>query len=35
LDVDAIRGLILLFSMIFFLVIAVVALLAVQPRTWK
>jgi hypothetical protein len=35
LDLDAVRGLALLFSVIFVLIMAVVALLAVQPRTWK
>jgi len=35
LDFDAVRGLVLLFSVIFVLVMAVVALLAAQPRTWK
>jgi hypothetical protein len=35
LDVDTVRGLVLLFGMIFLLVMAAVALLAVQPRTWK
>jgi hypothetical protein len=35
LDFDAVRGLILLFSVIFLFVMAVVALLAVQPRTWR
>jgi hypothetical protein len=35
LDFDTVRGLALLFSVIFVLLMAVVALLAIQPRTWK
>jgi hypothetical protein len=35
LDFDAVRGLALLFTVIFILLMAVVALLAIQPRTWK
>ena len=35
LDFDTVRGLALLFSVIFVLLMAVVALLALQPRTWK
>jgi hypothetical protein len=35
LDFDTVRGLALLFTVIFVLLMAVVALLAMQPRTWK
>jgi hypothetical protein len=35
LDFETVRGLALLFGVIFILVMAVVALLAMQPRTWK
>jgi hypothetical protein len=35
LDFDTVRGLAVLFSVIFILLMAVIALLAVQPRTWK
>jgi hypothetical protein len=35
LDFDVVRGLALLISVIFVLLMAVVALLAMQPRTWK
>jgi hypothetical protein len=35
LDFETVRGLALLFTVIFVLLLAVIALLAVQPRTWK
>jgi hypothetical protein len=35
LDFETVRGLTLLFSAVFVLIMAVVALLVVQPRTWK
>ena len=35
LDWETVRGLSLLFSVIFVLIMAVVAVLALQPRTWK
>jgi hypothetical protein len=35
LDFDTVRGLALFFSAIFVLIMAVVALLMIQPRTWK
>jgi len=35
LDFDVVRGLALLISVIVVLLMAVVALLAMQPRTWK
>ena len=34
-DFDTVRGLALLFSVVLVLILAVVALLAAQPRTWK
>lgn len=34
-DFDTVRGLALLFSVALVLILAVVALLAAQPRTWK
>ena len=34
-DFDSVRGLAVLFTIIFVLLMAVVALLAAQPRTWK
>jgi len=35
LDFDVVRGLAVLISVIFVLLMAAVALLAMQPRTWK
>jgi hypothetical protein len=35
LDWEAVRGLAMLFSVIFVLIMAVVVMLAMQPRTWK
>lgn len=35
LDFDTVRELAVLFSVIFILLMAVIALLALQPRTWK
>jgi hypothetical protein len=35
LDFDTVRGLAVIFSVIFVLIMAVVALLAMQPRNWK
>jgi hypothetical protein len=35
LDFDTVRELAGLFSVIFLLLLAVIALLALQPRTWK
>jgi hypothetical protein len=35
LDFDTVRALAVLFTIVFVLLMAVVALLAAQPRTWK
>jgi hypothetical protein len=35
LDFDTVRGLALLFTVVLLLILAAIALLALQPRSWK